>query len=302
MYSLLQHMVHENERVRSKIPQLLEILLVPHFSAVDNAIAPGLTMVSWVSMNLNDYLDNVTEALKKLELTIDRVTGIVNDRINVTLQQIIELPLCELPVADAITTEMFMSETKQLCEAAGEKLDNWNVMVERASHELITLLLPDDEMLLDEIGQSDDAKPSSQQRPGTAAHKHHLDERARLQQEAKGLVDYFNRQTIDALVAMTRRSLELLRKRIVTASHTYGDYSDDKKSVERYPLFTSNVLLSLPNVVMRPSLDDIQQTVNQAVQVMVGVTKNVYQWGQDRTPPKQTALQNRSDAGRCVRV
>jgi len=289
-------MVHENERVCSKVPPLLETLLVPHCVAVDDAIAPGLTMVSWVSMNLSDYLENVTKALKKLELTIDRVTGIVNDRINVTLQQIIELPLCALPVADAITTEIFITETKHLCEAAGEKLDNWNIMVERASHELITVLLPDDEMLL--ISLSDD---SSKQLPGTAAHKHHLDERARLQQEAKELVTYFNRQTIDSLVTMTRRSLEMLRKRIATASHTYGDYSDDKKSVERHPLFTSNVLLSLPNVVIKPSLDDIQQTVNQAVQVMVGVTKNVYLWGQDRKPPKQTAsLRSRSDLGRYV--
>jgi len=289
-------MVHEYERIRHKIPELLQTLLVRHCAAVDDAIAPGLTVVSWVSMNLKDYLDNVTQALHKLELIIDRVTSVVHDRINITLEQIINLPLCELPVADAITTEMFMTETKQLCEAAGDKLDSWNVMVEKASHELVTLLLPDDEILLDESIQS------KQPRPGTAAYKHNLDERTRLQQEAKELVNYFNRQTIDALVAMTRRSLELLRKRIATASHTYGDYSDDKKSVVRHPLFTSNVLLSLPNVVMRPSLDDIQQTVNQAVQVMVGVTKKVYLWGQDRSPPKETNLRSRSDIGRCVYV
>jgi len=294
-------MVHENERIRSKVPELLETLLVPHCVAVDDAIAPGLTMVSWVSMNLTEYLDNVTKALKKLELTIDRVTGIVNDRINVTLQQIVTLPLCELPASDAITMEVFMMETKQLCEAAGKKLDNWNIMVERASHELITLLLPDDEMLLDGISQSDDTNQTSKQRPGTAAQKYHLDERAKLQQEANEIFSYFNRQTIDSLVAMTRRSLEMLRKRIATASHTYGDYNDDKKTAERYPLFTSNVLLSLPNVIIRPSLDDIQQTVNQAVQVMVSVTKNVYLWGQDRKPPKQTAsLHSRSDLGRYV--
>lgn len=295
-------MVQENERIRQKIPELLQHLLVVHCQRVDDAIAPGLTVVSWLSMNLHSYLDNVNQELKKLELTIDRASGLIEHRINVTLQNIISLPLCELPLADTITTETFITETQQLCKEASEKLDNWNMMIERASHELITLLLPDDEMLLAEISQSDVTNEPSQERPSTASHKRQLDQRTQLQQEAKQLLEYFNRQTIDALVTMTRRSLELLRKRIATASHTYGEYSDDKK-MSRQPLFSSNVVLSLPNVVMRPSLDDIQQVVNQGVQLMVGITKEVYLWGQDRTEADKEAnsLQNHSDP-RCVCV
>lgn len=293
-------MVHENERIRQKIPELLQNLLVPHCELVDDAIAPGLTMVSWLSMNLQSYLDNVSQELSKLELIIDRAVGLIEHRINITLQQITSLPLCELPLAETITTETFLAETQQLCKEASEKLDNWNVMIERASHELITLLLPDDEMVLEEISQSDIInEPSSQERPGTASIKRQLDQRAQLQQEAKQLMEYFNRQTIDALVTMTRRSLELLRKRIATASHTYGEY-DDKK-ISRQPLFSSSVILSLPNVVMRPSLDDIQQVVNQGVQLMVAVTKEVFLWGQDRTEVDQESnLQCRSDPNRCV--
>ena len=292
-------MVHENERIRQKIPELLQHLLVPHCEHVDDAISPGLTMVSWLSMNLQSYLDNVNQELKKLELIIDRTNGMIEDRINVTIQQITNLPLCELPLAETITTETFITETQQLCSEASEKLDNWNLMIERASHELITLLLPDDEMLLDEISQSDVINEPLQERPSTASHKRQLDQRTQLQHEAKQLVEYFNRQTIDALVIMTRRSLELLRKRIATASHTYGEYNDDKKT-SRQPLFSSNVLLSLPNVVMRPSLDDIQQVVNQGVQLMVGITKEVYLWGQDRTEDDKetTDLQCRSDPNR----
>ena len=295
-------MVHENERIHQKIPELLQQLLVPHCEYVDDAISPGLTMVSWLSMNLQSYLDNVNQELQKLELTIDRASGLIEHRINVTLHHITNLPLCELPLADTITTETFIAETQRLCKEASGKLDNWNVMIERASHELITLLLPDDEMLLDEISQTDVITEPSQERPGTASYKRQLDQRALMQQEAKQLVEYFNRQTIDALVTMTRRSLEVLRKRIATASHTYGEYNDDKKT-SRQPLFSSNVLLSLPNVVMRPSLDDIQQVVNQGVQLMVGITKEVYLWGQDRTEfNKETSssLQCRSDVNRFV--
>lgn len=296
-------MVHENERIRQKIPELLQQLLVTHCERVDDAISPGLTMVSWLSMNLQSYLDHVNQELEKFELTVDRASGLIEHRIDATLRQITSLPLCELPLADTITTETFIAETQELCNSASAKLDNWNVMIERASHELITLLLPDDEMLLDAISQSNVINDPSQERPGTASYKRQLDQRTQLQQEAKQLVEYFNRQTIDALVTMTRRSLEVLRKRIATASHTYGEYVDDKKT-SRQPLFSSNVLLSLPNVVMRPSLDDIQQAVNQGVQLIVGVTKEVYLWGQDRTEfeNKETSssLQCRSDPNRFV--
>ena len=204
-------MVHENERIRQKIPELLQHLLVPHCGRVDDAIAPGLTVVSWLSMNLQGYLDNVNQELSKLELIIDRARGLVEHRINVTLQQITSLPLCELPLADTITMETFLEETQQLCKEASEKLDNWNVMIERASHELVTLLLPDDEMVLDEISQSDIINEPSQEQPGTASIKCQLDQRTQLQQEAKQLVEYFSCQTI-VLVSMIRQSLEVLRK------------------------------------------------------------------------------------------
>ena len=219
--------------------------------------------------------------------------------INVTLHHITNFPLCELPLADTITTETFIAETQRLCKEASGKLDNWNIMIERASHELITLLLPDDEMLLDEISQTDVITEPSQERPGTASYKRQLDQRALMQQEAKQLVEYFNHQTIDALVTMTHQSLEVLHKQIATDSHTYGEYNDDKKT-SKQPLFSSNVLLSLPNVVMRPSLDDIQQVVNQGVQLMVGITKEVYLWGQEFNKETSSSLQYRSDVNRCV--
>ena len=86
--------MHENERIRQKIP-LLQQLPVPHCEYVDDAIYPGLTMVSWLSMNLQSYLDNVNQELQKLELTIDHASGLIEHRINVRLESIM---LQNLPI------------------------------------------------------------------------------------------------------------------------------------------------------------------------------------------------------------
>lgn len=55
----------------------------------------------------------------------------------------------------------------------------------------------------------------------------------------------------------------------------------------------------MPNIVMKPSLDEIQQALNQAVTTITLVTNQVYQWGQERripSPPEGAKpLHSRSD-------
>ncbi|XP_052798280.1 dynein axonemal heavy chain 8-like [Mya arenaria] len=50
----------------------------------------------------------------------------------------------------------------------------------------------------------------------------------------------------------------------------------------RIPFFTADITLAIPNVVMQPSLEDIQSTLNKACQLVLDVSKGVLQWGQDR--------------------
>ena len=40
-------------------------------------------------------------------------------------------------------------------------------------------------------------------------------------------------------------------------------------------------MLSIPNVVMQPALDEVQQTVNKASQAILNVFKGVSQWSKD---------------------
>ena len=62
----------ENSRVRAKIPNAFEQLMGPHIEKVDNAIDPGLTKLTWTSINIREYTDNVYSALQDLELLMDR--------------------------------------------------------------------------------------------------------------------------------------------------------------------------------------------------------------------------------------
>lgn len=44
------------------------------------------------------------------------------------------------------------------------------------------------------------------------------------------------------------------------------------------PIFRADVTLAIPNIVMVPALEDVQQVLNKAVECIVNVTKGVRQW------------------------
>ena len=47
------------------------------------------------------------------------------------------------------------------------------------------------------------------------------------------------------------------------------------------PIFRASVILAIPNISMAPALEDIQQTLNKAVEFIVTVSKGVRQWSDE---------------------
>ena len=107
-----QMMLQENDRVRKKIPQAYEELMGPHFTRVDSAIEPGLTKLTWTSMNITDYIQNVYKQLQDLELLMLRANELTEFRIDAVLQEMATTTLCQLPGDEPWTVEEFLSNTE----------------------------------------------------------------------------------------------------------------------------------------------------------------------------------------------
>uniref|UniRef100_A0A8D2ZS36 Dynein, axonemal, heavy chain 5 n=1 Tax=Scophthalmus maximus TaxID=52904 RepID=A0A8D2ZS36_SCOMX len=93
-----------------------------------------------------------------------------------------------------------------------------------------------------------------------------------MEEEAQELLSYFNHRNVDALLRLTRNTLEMLRKRIHASSLVGGQQA----------IFRVNVTLSIPNVAMVPALEEVQQALNRAVECVVSVGKGVGQWSKQR--------------------
>ena len=68
-------LLEEDRATRAKIPPIFQQLMSPHTRKVDIAIQPGLTMLSWTSLNLQAYFTGIKMALRDLELLIKQVQG-----------------------------------------------------------------------------------------------------------------------------------------------------------------------------------------------------------------------------------
>ena len=89
------------------------------------------------------------------------------------------------------------------------------------------------------------------------------------------VISHFNQKTIDAIIKCTRLSFDFLKKRMQPLSR----YNETDIHIPcRGAFFSAQIVLEIPQIVMKASLDDIQQILNKAVQVILRTTQNVSEW------------------------
>ncbi|XP_073341886.1 dynein axonemal heavy chain 5 isoform X4 [Pagrus major] len=310
-YNKLQLILSENTRVRAKIQSAFEQLAMPHVAKVDEAIQPGLTSINWTSLNIDKYLGRIDKALVDLELLMDRVNDLVEFRIDAVLQEMSGSTLCVLPEDEPITCEEFVQTTRDLCIRQAQSLHTKSSLVEEAANELINMLLEFDHNQREEVERVEEEScaesktvdhidseegrlfsrntllPPASVGPSSplVRRKKKRDLMEVMEEEAQELLSYFNHCNVDALLRLTRNTLEMLRKRIHASSlmHFLGSDSPSRgKSSAQQAIFRVNVTLSIPNIAMVPALEEIQQALNRAVECVVSVSKGVSQWNKER--------------------
>uniref|UniRef100_A0A3B3QAQ7 Dynein axonemal heavy chain 5 n=1 Tax=Paramormyrops kingsleyae TaxID=1676925 RepID=A0A3B3QAQ7_9TELE len=256
-----------------------EQLATPHVAKVDEAVLPGLTSLNWTSMNIEKYLDRVMAALD-LELLVDKVNDLVEFRIDAALQEMSAAVLCVLPEDGPLTCDEFVQMTRELCIKGAQSLHAKSSLVEEAANELINMLLEFGRLL------SSNAMTTSSGPSPPVKKRRKKDLKAAMEAEARELLSHFNHRNVDALLRLTRNTLEQLRRRIHTSSTRLRGSS-------QRPIFKASVCLAIPNIVIVPPLDEIQQALNQAVDCVACVSKGVGQWSKERISKQRKMSERR---------
>jgi dynein heavy chain len=311
----LRVMLSENARIRQKILPLFANSFSPHMDKVDAAIEPGLIHITWTSLTFSSFVDNTRKAISELELVIDKVNGIYKNVIEVYLEEVSCCILCKLPESEPLTTDEFLKQTQECCDKAAEFINSRSTLIEEAVYSLVDLLLGDNADNEDEEVESqvvdmdndqrlskrtsisalsvsgprssrhesgtslDPSRPATRMLPpGALAAERRRQKRQAMRREADELIAYFEQCCQECLLKAIRSTLENLKKCASSAtSHRYGEV---EKKRDGQPVFRCDMVLAIPNIIIQPSLDDVQQTVNKAAQMVLGVAKHVYLWGQ----------------------
>ncbi|KFQ30560.1 Dynein heavy chain 5, axonemal, partial [Mesitornis unicolor] len=309
--SNLHMMLTEYKRIKLKIQHPIEQLMVPWLANVDDAIQPGLMLLTWTSLNIEKYINTVFYKLAGLKLLLDRVNDLVEFHIDAVLQEMSRVPLCKLPEDEPLSCEEFLQMTKELCIKGSRTLHLKSSLVEDAANELINMLLDTEVQVRKEeksvvpTGERRGKSPATEEERSkslTASHSSHeiwagLSPSAKrkrmdlemLEEEANELLSYFNHCNIDALLKVTRNTLETIRKRIHAPSmiNFLENHNGSNQKKSAHPIIRTSINLSIPNIIMIPSLDEVQQTLNKAVDSIVKVMKGVGQWSKERISKKK---------------
>ncbi|GAB1603178.1 hypothetical protein Ahia01_000598300, partial [Argonauta hians] len=322
----LELILTENNDIRSKFSGVLEPLMRIHLARIDKAIEPGLTTLTWTAIGINEYLENVEQTLRSLTLLLDRVSDICEFRIEAILLEISQVKLCEFPDSEPWPVKHFMEKTQMLCGQGGQCLSQKSQNLENSVNELITVLCnkPLEVEVEEESANTEDADSRSpmvpnnlqgfQQRTGSSRNSRrtlqlHSSQETEVRPRQKQswqkqsledileLKNYYNHRHMDALVKVTRNTLEAIRKRI-TSSISIMHYIESQKYPEATknnsrPFFRADAILTIPTISVQPTLDDIQQIINKAVHMVVSVSKRITLWSK-QPPPKLVKVKQKS--------
>lgn len=137
-YNELLYVLKEYERIIGKIKPICKNLLSSHISDLELKLHPGMSTLTWTSMNIDSYLHHVYQGLNKLEQLIINVNDIIENRIENNLRNISKISLVSLPHENVtFTLETFVSMQEEYINEKKNLLTSKNVEIERAVDDLI---------------------------------------------------------------------------------------------------------------------------------------------------------------------
>ncbi|XP_023777498.1 dynein heavy chain 5, axonemal-like isoform X4 [Cyanistes caeruleus] len=265
----LQNLLISYKEHLNRIPVVLKPLMKPLIGQVEDALTPGLMQLSWTSLNINKFIQNVYSTLRELDYVVKAASDTLECRIERILKDMSNTALIVLPEDEPTDVTSFLEQIEKLSISAASKLSQQSQQVECSVYELIDVLK---HSLKADAGRTlEDSFACT-----------HLDmkQKTRCQEclscSCYNLMGQLCQKNTDSLIRCMKISLESLRHRL----HVIDSRYQTTKSVQahRVPLFRAEIQLAIPNIVLRPSLKDIQSAVNKAVNIILSVAKDIPLW------------------------
>ncbi|XP_029140899.1 dynein heavy chain 8, axonemal, partial [Protobothrops mucrosquamatus] len=297
----LENILHCYENLCQEVPTVFVNLMAPKMKKVESVLRQGLTVLTWSSLTLNSFFQDVDEVMKMFNQLLKKINDLCEMQIDLTLKDISNTLLLILPES-ATKVEDLLARNEVHTKEWAEILNNKSRHIEDAVQELISIF--------EQIYEVKHVKKPAPKKFQTSEGKHvafgggeeerlssgssimisseeaeDSEKEDEFKKECKEVVAYFSHQLLDSLQKTTRLSLDALKRRVFVSSSTnFGRLpylpQTTVKPEDVVTFLKAEVHLAIPHVVMVPSLDDIQQAINRMIQLTLDVSRGVAHWGQ----------------------
>ncbi|NXV03318.1 DYH8 protein, partial [Cettia cetti] len=280
----LEGVVQSYEELCKRTPNIFVNLLTPKMEKVEGVLRQGLTMLTWASVTLETFFQEADQVLHVFRQLLRRVTVISDVRIGLLLKEISHTSLVSLPVDGPIKIEDLLTDNENYTKECAELLNVKSTLIEDAVLDLIDIFERHCGFLFPKPSESQgtkriafESKAKEKEKTPTEGSQSEDSKASNKEEEfkknCKDLTAYFSRRLLVSLQKATRLSLDRIRRRMVSKLF----YS---KSKDIAPFLKAEIHLDIPNLVIVPSLDDIQHAINRMIHLTMEVSRGVAQWGQ----------------------
>ncbi|XP_053761037.1 dynein axonemal heavy chain 8 isoform X3 [Panthera pardus] len=288
----LQGLLQYYDDLCQEVPSVFVNLMTPRMKKVESVLRQGLTILTWSSLTLESFFQEVDSVLDMFNQLLKKISDLCEMHIDTVLKEIAKTVLISLPESGATKVEDMLTLNETYTKEWADILNHKSKHVEEAVKELILIF----EAIYEVKDSGKTAKPLPEQRKHVAfgseteegenpdyetnilPQADFNDKEDEFKKECKEVYAFFSHQLLDSLQKATRLSLDTMKRRIFVSSQ-YGR----RRSEDVISFIKTEVHLAIPNVVMVPSLDDIQQAINRMIQLTLEVSRGVAHWGQQPT-------------------
>ncbi|XP_067125373.1 dynein axonemal heavy chain 8-like isoform X2 [Centruroides vittatus] len=288
-FNTMKFILEDYSDLKNSIPQALKILMEPLLQRIINSLKPGTTVLTWSSLLLNSFFSDVKEELSYVRNILKEILDIMKARIDVLLEDIRNTSLIDFPEDEVLSLYEFIDRTKKCCDKCILELNFKIQAIHNSIQDLIGIFMTEGTKCR-EISTKKEIYIANLRKTyfigdDTDEIDAQEDSFFSLHEEYDELRHLFGTKITDSIIHCIRHSLVVLHKRVVAKSLHIGTKLQTKESlISTKPSFLGKIMLMIPDVIMQPSLDEVQQILHKSTEMIIDVTKGISSWRMQSRP------------------
>jgi dynein heavy chain len=254
-HSELSYFLKEHRRVQQTVKPMATNLLKPHFENLEFKMRPGMVNLTWTSMNIEGYLEDIWKELDRLDQLVMTVNDLMENRIEANLKLVSNVLLVNLPdEQELVSLDEFVDMQERHVRATTDFLVAKSLEIENAVNDMLGIMV---------AFEFDPHVP------------------AVTESEIIKVKAHYNWSMYQALLNATKRSLRAMKLRL----------SSNHRSELGLPPAFFEVELQLDGIGVRlvPSVEEIQAAINGGAVAVLKCSKMIEAWD-TVTIPKNVQL------------